>query len=235
MSERIHWPKHCKDCQFRGLIPGNYGVGNSEGRYICGYCLTTGHSLVKEYGHIGAQAIRDACQHYLDAPFKAVDESGLTYKHGAQRRYEDPAERNQHGIAMREKLYAEMQKLYDEGLMDTAIAAAMGIKAYRVGQWRKINNLPSNRGRVPEEELKRRRQEYLAIKKAIRESDPVWIAKNEERRQYNNQVKCLYDLGLNDREIGERVGRNDRTICKWRKARGLPSNFKPGGVPRERE
>lgn len=236
MSKRIHWPEHCRKCQFRGTIPGNYGAGNSEGRFICCYCIITSHSLVKEYGHIGAQAIRDTCQHHLDPPYKAIDESGLVYKHGNQRKYEDPEDRNKHGIEMRDKLYEEMQKLYEEGLTDKAIAASLIIKPYRVTQWRNKNKLAPNKAeRISQEELKRRRHEYWLQKKAIIESDPAWIAKNEARKQYNNQVQCLYDLGLNDREIADRMGRSDKSIYKWRKARGLPSNFKPGGAPKERE
>lgn len=236
MSKRIHWPEHCRKCQFRSTIPGNYGAGNSEGRYICCYCLTTGHSLVKEYGHIDGQAIRDTCQHYLDAPFKAVDEAGLIYKHGTQRQYEDKESRNKHGLEMRQKLYDEMQKLYGEGLPDKAIAIALGIKPYRVIQWRDRNHLQPNKAeRISEGELKQRRHEYWLQRKAVIESDPAWIAKNEARKQYNNQVQCLYDLGLNDREIADRMGRSDKTIYKWRKARGLPSNFNPGGAPKERE
>lgn len=45
-----------------------------------------------------------------------------------------------------------------------------------------------------------------------------------------NQAMALYKQGLNDVQIGERVGVSDTCICKWRRDNNLPVNKKKKSV-----
>lgn len=45
-------------------------------------------------------------------------------------------------------------------------------------------------------------------------------------------AKNAYDQGLSDREIGLRVDAHPKSVAKWRRRNGLPSNV-PQGRPRK--
>lgn len=42
------------------------------------------------------------------------------------------------------------------------------------------------------------------------------------------QVKPFYLMGLSDQAIADKVGAHKKSIAKWRRVRGLPSNIKQG-------
>lgn len=93
---------------------------------------------------------------------------------------------------------AKARALHGQGARDTEIAAAVGMSVYTVQQWRQREGLHANRG------------------KAGGYSKTTWEAEG----------KRLYDEGLNDFEIAQKVGRTVSAVARWRKLRGLPAQSK---------
>lgn len=59
-------------------------------------------------------------------------------------------------------------------------------------------------------------------------SIPIYKRINKE------QVRELYRMGLNDREIADELGCAHETVRRWRQNEGLPHNYKHGAKPQER-
>ncbi|WP_426263008.1 hypothetical protein [Sphingomonas sp. PWP1-2] len=95
------------------------------------------------------------------------------------------------------KVRDDRMKLYEAGKNDVEIALAVGVSRPAIFQWRKCRGLlaiPCTYGNA-----------HLSA----------------ERRAARQQA---YDEGLNDREIGERVGQKGLRVGEWRKANNLPSS-----------
>lgn len=246
-SKRIRWPQHCLNgCPYLTSAGGD-GLGvkirneNQRGMLVCGYCLYTGKSLIKEYGHIGAQAIRDCCRHYSDDFQKTCALStNATYRgcHSAEELDRAKKRHNEKGLADREARKAKIKSLYESGKNDTEIARELGIKTYRVKAWRDENNLPSNAPNsvryshlTLEERTQLRREKAAAYHRKRyaerRAENPALSARDEQIRERNESIMRLYEQGMNDREIARALGKSDKTICAWRARRNLPTNYDP--------
>lgn len=94
-------------------------------------------------------------------------------------------------------LYAQIEALYDQGLLDKQIADRLGCTAQTVFRWRKRNGKP------------------------LRPRLPPSNKKMDEVR-----ARELYDRGLSDTEIGEIMGLSRSTIATWRNRRFLPCHTK---------
>lgn len=94
--------------------------------------------------------------------------------------------------------HEKRKKLYNKGLNDKQIAEKIGLGVSAITEWRKRSNLPANNRpnkKIPEKE-------------------------HQKRLKY-------YNLGMNDRQIGEKVGLSKEGIYHWRKRNDLPANDKP--------
>ncbi len=99
------------------------------------------------------------------------------------------------------------RKLIELGLSDKAVAEELGTKKAYIARWRERNDIAEN---IDEHER-----------------DPRIVFDRGEARR-------LYDDGLSDREIAEKLGVVQQTINKWRLREGLPSNFRaPHSLERE--
>lgn len=88
-------------------------------------------------------------------------------------------------------------KLYNKGLIDSEIAEKINVGISTITEWRKKNDLPANK--KPKKKIKKK--------------------EHKKRLKY-------YNKGLNDFEIGEKVGLSKEGIYNWRKRNDLPSNYK---------
>lgn len=93
------------------------------------------------------------------------------------------------------KDYPRRRKLYGEGLSDREIADEVGEAKRVICSWRKTRGLPANR----------------KVGRSLR-------LKEEKKR------RRLYEDGLSDSEIAERVGVTRKAIGSWRRRRGLVAN-----------
>lgn len=94
--------------------------------------------------------------------------------------------------------YQEKQiyQLYSQGLNDCEIARKLGIGGYRIWIRRKRGNLSSNR-------------------------EPGWKKLSKDENKHRMQ---LYEQGLNDVQIGKKVGATRVAIQSWRDKNNLPVN-----------
>lgn len=100
----------------------------------------------------------------------------------------------------RQRQYRQMRMMYDEGMGDRQIAAEMGCSPCTVRNWRLREGLAGNTGR--------------------QRTSPEAV---QERRR---QMMTLWKQGLDDRQISDRMQLNVKTVRKWRRERGLESNWK---------
>lgn len=102
------------------------------------------------------------------------------------------------GIKMQERKYREkygrMKDLYERGMDDDEIAAAMGTVISSVQKWRYKNNLKKNKDRS-----KRLKPETL------------------------QRIRELYDNEMNDKQIADELGIKSFTVSGWRQREGLPA------------
>lgn len=140
----------------------------------------------------------------------------------------------------------ERQKLYKEGLVDWKIADICGVSFHSIERWRNARNLPSNYRPGTEKNLKERLDLYnqgktdteiSAIQKITMETVFQWrktrnLLKNENITQKltskskHKQKLSLYNQGLSDKEIANKLNLSDITISLWRKHNSLKSIYK---------
>lgn len=89
-------------------------------------------------------------------------------------------------------------KLYKEGLSDMEIARIFNLHYSTIHKWRMLKNLPPN------------------INRQL----------TAERQEKESQRMELYEKGLTDKEISQRLGTDVGTISTWRIRRKLPVNKK---------
>lgn len=97
---------------------------------------------------------------------------------------------------------SQRMELYRQGLSDQKLADRIGSTKWKVWSWRKENNLPPNRQKC----------KGHAIAKVAKDS-----AEHKKRME-------LYQQGLVDRQIAEKVGGSQTTIGAWRRFNRLPPN-----------
>lgn len=60
---------------------------------------------------------------------------------------------------------------------------------------------------------------------AVKSTRPPGSPTSWELDEIRNKIAARYNRGLNDHEIAREVGISDKTVYRWRKARGLQHNF----------
>lgn len=119
------------------------------------------------------------------------------------------------------KRSADRLELYEDGLNDYEIAETLGITVAAVRYWRRRKSLENNKFKNRRERRKRR------------------VLTEEEQTERLE----LYNEGLSDREIGERLYIGENAVRYWRKKNNLPTHFRnrnlekgylPGGIYYER-
>lgn len=99
----------------------------------------------------------------------------------------------------------QIMALYNQGLNDREIGAAIFRDRASVGKWRRLRGLPPN---CP--------QGY---------PHKILMDIIEQKTAEQNRIKMeLYKRGYNDREIGEAIGMTGGAITYWRRKRGLKRN-----------
>lgn len=102
-------------------------------------------------------------------------------------------------------------EMYQAGALDVEISDETGISRTTVLHWRSRNGYPSNYDR----------------------KKPKGINGNLSAEANNLRMK-LYEEGLVDIEIANKVGCSQSSIYQWRKRRGLPPNGTVGGNHKKR-
>lgn len=97
----------------------------------------------------------------------------------------------------KKEVLKERLSLYEQGLNDYEIADIQRVTQATIFLWRKKNNLPKNPAK----------------------KNPIFVEKMEYRMQ-------LYELGYNDKKIGDMTNVSSTTIYMWRKRKKLPSQSK---------
>lgn len=104
-------------------------------------------------------------------------------------------------------LRRQMRQLYDEGLSDRQIGEEVNRSSTAVRLWR--------------------------IKEGLGCNNAAGRQAEQEAKALHREKKRLYDQGLLDAEIGEKVGRAKTTVKRWRLAMGLESNYTRKGSRHE--
>jgi hypothetical protein len=97
-----------------------------------------------------------------------------------------------------------MRDLYDQGLQDDKIGAALNVSDGVVKAWRRHHNLPSN---------KRGRPAKI---------HPVVALLNVRNKSNFSLIRELYDLGYSDQAINYVLKLHHGTTERWRAKEGLP-------------
>lgn len=64
-----------------------------------------------------------------------------------------------------------------------------------------------------------------ALEKEKRKEKPQWQPGDSFQPAPEEQLRRMYEAGLNDRQIGEALGIDKHSVWLWRKARHLPNNY----------
>lgn len=113
-------------------------------------------------------------------------------------------------------------ELYNKGLSDREIAKVLNVSVNTICCWRYRNAIENNK--------------YKGQERRKKSNNMLTKQEREERLK-------LYNEGLSDREIGERLYIGENAVRYWRKKNNLPTHFRsrslgkeylPGGIYYER-
>jgi hypothetical protein len=90
-------------------------------------------------------------------------------------------------------LYAEFQKLYDQGLNDSEIGRKVGVETSTVRIWRNDYGLPS-----------------------------LTMSSADRGKKYDEMFQPYYEQGLTSRQIADATSTNIKIVDSWRRNRGYP-------------
>jgi len=116
-------------------------------------------------------------------------------------------------IGINWKKHNEKMKLWNEGLTDGEIAKKLNISKGRVRQWRYKHQLIANKKKITK--YKRFGEELRDVEVAKKEpSSP--LPNNMPNTEINRLRMKLYNQGLTDQEIADKVKRSKASIQTWR-------------------
>ena len=220
---------------------------------ICDYLSKTGHSRIAQIAKelqlpSNSEEVLTIAQGKM-CPFYAKrgeDEKPLQSvlaetRFRVVRKKKDQKEKKKFVPKVSEAEAREIEKWYKRGLSDTQIAIKANTQYYKVAQWRKERNLPSNfQKRKFDTEKARKLYDQgmtdVEISRAIGISAATiykWRAREglEANRMTTKLVaemqklrKELYLAGESDQEIAERTGTKLGTVRAWRQYHKLPAN-----------
>lgn len=182
-SERYGWKMHpkCRACKYRGYADIPHGCNfASTGQTRTGL-------YIKKYGYNFSRALLkpENCEFFTPGK-RWIPTAELCLSETSSARHRD--------------LWADMQKLYNEGKSDVEIAAALGVAESTVNNFRAKRRLPRNK----------RKPHYVT---------------DEDRAR----MRELYDLGTNDSVISREIKCSIKSVQTWRASAGLAPNFKRNG------
>lgn len=226
----------CHECIFRG--DGFTCVG-------CDYFTIT--------GHVRGAVPAEECTHFRKGDRMTKGE----YRLLQDVLREKPKRKRNPGAGAKLKYDWDLaRKMYDTGCNDGEIARKLGCVSSTVRTWRIQNNLPAHAtvgGSQKRFDWSLARELYdkgyddevisgaigcarVTVEKwRIRRGLPSNAAEKRGRKTLDwDKAKELYDRGLSDREIAEKIGGSRKSVEKWRSRNGLPAN-KPAGKGKKRD
>lgn len=136
----------------------------------------------------------------------------------------------------------EFRNLYEQGLNDTEISAFLGIDRHKIGKYRRSLNLSTNDeflNTVNLEELLEWCRKDISASEIGKHFNVCQTTINKVRDKYNipkynckvitedigSQIIKLYEEGLMDSEISQKLGIKRQTVQFYRKTNNLPTKF----------
>lgn len=214
---KFKWPNHCRTCQYRS--------GYNGAVRTCNYMLTTGKSLIKEYGFYGGdpQVIRDMCTHYrdekdirLDPLYRLSDSQSKKIRKEAVRKKKTPEqvaeaqrrreEKQQARARERELARAQAQEAKHKKATETADR----IRKLTDAGW-SINAIAAELG--------------VSRTTVYKKASAFGISLNHELAEMHDHQEYveLFDRGLSNQEVAALLGVAMRTVTnqktKYNKAK----------------